>query len=133
VLHIGEDSEVLQGSWLMIADDESMRIGNRVFISQHAAIAGTVSIGDDTLIGGYVSIIANRHEFHDKESTIASQGGRSNPVKIGSDVWIGTNVVILDGVAIGDHAIIGANSTVTHNVPAYSIVAGNPAVCIGQR
>ena len=51
---------------------------------------------------------------------------------IGNDVWIGQNSVILPGVCIGDGAIIGANSVVGSNVEPYTIVAGNPAVVIGQ-
>ena len=47
--------------------------------------------------------------------------------KIGNDVWIGSYVIILDGVTIGDGAVIGAGSVVTKDVPPYSIVVGNPA------
>lgn len=54
-------------------------------------------------------------------------------VIIGNDVWIGQNVIILSGVKIGDGAIIGAGSIVTKDVPAYSIVGGNPARLIKYR
>ncbi len=52
---------------------------------------------------------------------------------IGNDVWIGQNAVILPGVHIGNGAIIGANSVVGSDVPAYTIVAGNPARKIRKR
>ena len=52
---------------------------------------------------------------------------------VGNDVWIGQCVTILPGVHIGDGAIIGLNSTVTKDVPPYTIVAGNPAKIIRQR
>jgi acetyltransferase-like isoleucine patch superfamily enzyme len=52
---------------------------------------------------------------------------------VGNDVWIGYNAIILDGVVIGDGAIIGAGAVVTKNVPAYAIVAGNPAKIIRYR
>ena len=52
---------------------------------------------------------------------------------IGNDVWIGANVLIKDGITIEDGAIIGMGSVVTKNVPAYSIVAGNPARVIRMR
>lgn len=54
-------------------------------------------------------------------------------INIGSDVWIGTNALILSGVQVGDGAIIGANSVVTKNVPPFAIVAGNPAIIIRFR
>lgn len=54
-------------------------------------------------------------------------------VLIGNDVWIGANVVVLDGITIGNGAIIGANSVVTKDVSAYSIVGGVPAKEIKKR
>lgn len=54
-------------------------------------------------------------------------------IRIGNDVWIGLNAIILSGVQIGNGAVIGASSVVVKNVPAYSIVAGNPAKVIGSR
>ena len=55
------------------------------------------------------------------------------PLIVGNDVWIGREAVILPGVKIGDGAVIGAQSVVTHDVPPYSIVAGNPARFIRRR
>ncbi len=52
---------------------------------------------------------------------------------IGNDVWIGQNVTILPGVHIGDGAIIGANSVVTKDIPAYHIAGGNPCKIIRKR
>lgn len=54
-------------------------------------------------------------------------------VIIGHDVWIGSGAVILSGVCIGNGAVIGASAVVTHNVPPYSIVVGNPAKIVRMR
>ena len=54
-------------------------------------------------------------------------------IKIGNDVWIGTNSTIMDGVEVGDGAVIAANSHVTKSVPSYAIVGGNPAKLIQYR
>ena len=59
--------------------------------------------------------------------------GEMGIVKIGNDVWIGANAIILDDVTIGDGAIIAANSLVNYDVPAYAIVAGSPAKIIKYR
>lgn len=61
----------------------------------------------------------------------------SLPIKgdtiVGNDVWIGQNVTILPGVKIGDGAIIGANSVVAKDIPAYSVAVGNPCRVVKQR
>jgi galactoside O-acetyltransferase len=49
------------------------------------------------------------------------------PVKIQDKVWIGFNAIVLKGVTIGEGAVVGAGAVVTRNVPAYTVVAGNPA------
>jgi acetyltransferase-like isoleucine patch superfamily enzyme len=55
------------------------------------------------------------------------------PINIGNDVWIGTRAVILDGVTIGDGAIVGAGSVVTKDIPPYAIVTGIPATILRYR
>ena len=69
----------------------------------------------------------NNHPFED--SSIRN----NRPVEIGNDVWIGSNVIILPGVKIGDGAIVAAGAVVTHNVQPYSIVGGVPARLIRKR
>jgi len=58
---------------------------------------------------------------------------KSAPIHICHDAWIGANVIILNGVTIGEGAIIGAGSVVRDDIPAWSIAAGNPAVVIGMN
>jgi hypothetical protein len=58
---------------------------------------------------------------------------RRQRVHIGHDTWIGHGAVIMPGVRIGNGAVIGSNSVVTRDVPAYAIVAGAPAKVIRQR
>ena len=58
---------------------------------------------------------------------------KNNFVIIGNDVWVGINTIILPGVKIGNGAVVGAGAVVTHNVPPYAIVAGNPAKILRYR
>lgn len=71
---------------------------------------------------GWEKSMPKSGDFPDKGDTI-----------VGNDVWIGTNAIILPGIKIGDGAIIGAYSVVARNVPAYTIVAGNPSQVIRER
>ncbi|RWT08861.1 hypothetical protein DN600_02135 [Aeromonas caviae] len=56
-----------------------------------------------------------------------------SPINIGNDVWIATDVKIMQGVTIGDGAVIAQESLVTKSVPPYAIVGGNPAKIIRYR
>ena len=81
---------------------------------------------------------ASTYPFFIFEGWDAETPSRDNmPLKgdtvVGNDVWIGQNVTVLPGVHIGDGAVIGLNSTVTRDIPAYTIAAGNPARVIRKR
>lgn len=81
-----------------------------------------------------VIILSSNHEFKDRSTPMIMQGQRrEEPVVICDDVWIGTRAIILPGVKIGSHSIVGAGAVVTKDVPEYSIVGGNPARVIGSR
>lgn len=133
VLYIGSDVEVLHDSWLIAHTGDTLRIENDVFISRQCTVSGSVRIGCGTLIGAFATIIDGNHVFDDTTQQIRKQGGRQSPIDIGSDVWIGTHAIILQGVRIGDGAVIAANATVTRDVPPGAIVAGSPARVLRMR
>lgn len=83
-----------------------------------------VRIGDHVFIGPNVGIYTVNHALDAAQRNAGIM--RSLPVQIGNDVWIGGNVVILQGVTIGNGAVIGAGSVVTHDIPAGVVAAGNP-------
>ena len=75
-------------------------------------------------------------KYHQHQTTIPPSGmllGKPRFTEIGNDVWIGHCAYIRPGVKVGDGAVIGANSVVTKDVPAFSIVAGNPARIVKMR
>jgi acetyltransferase-like isoleucine patch superfamily enzyme len=132
-LDIGERTQVLHDSWVIAHSGNTLVLEDDVFISQHCTVSGNVRIGEGTLIGGFVTIIDANHLFDDMRKPIREQGGEQRPIDIGKDVWIGSNAVILQGVCIGDGAVIAANATVTHDVPPAAIVGGTPARIIRMR
>ncbi|WP_159449279.1 DapH/DapD/GlmU-related protein [Demequina sp. NBRC 110051] len=102
----------------------SLSIGSRFYINAGASITAysSVTIGDDFKMGPFASIADTAgHEI------TAGEGARIAPVVIGNNVWLGRGVAVMPGVTIGDNAIIGANSVVTKDVPADTVVAGTPA------
>ena len=91
--------------------------------------ADEITIGNNTYIGRDVWIRDNNGGHY------IIQPGYTNtaPVHIGDYVWIGSNVCIMKGVTIGDGAVIAGNSVVTSNVPAHSMVSGNPAKVVAEN
>lgn len=104
---------------LFIGDNTRIGIGN--------TIIGPVTIGSKVNIGQHVLISGINHHYKDINLPIADQGIRTSRVDIADNVWIGANAVILPGIKIGTHAVIGAGAVVTKDVEPYTVVAGNPA------
>ncbi len=104
---------------------KNITIGKNVFINACCKFQdqGGITIGDGVLIGHNVTLATLNHEENPKKR----QYIYPKPIKIGNDVWIGSNATILAGVTIGDGAIIGANAVVTRDVPDNTIAAGVPA------
>ena len=117
------------------AYDGSIHIGNGTSIQPyaHLAAAAKMVIGDHVLMGSHVFITDHDHDFTDLQMHIGEQKLNVSPVHIEDYVWLGENVVVLKGVTIGHHAVIGANSVVTRSIPAYGIAAGAPARVIRIR
>lgn len=99
-------------------------IGKRVFFNRGCAVIShdSITIGDRTIFGDGVKIYDHNHCYIDLKKPIGEQGFTKAPIKIGSDCWIASNVVILKGVTIGDHAVIGAGCIIYKDVPANTLV-----------
>ncbi len=90
-----------------------------------------ITIGQDGLIGDGVLIIDS--DFHGMAiSERRTSTGKTEEVKLGNNVWIGSRAVILRGTQIGDGCIVGAGAVAKGVYPAHSIIAGNPARVVGQ-
>ena len=84
---------------------------------------GGIEIGNNVLLGPRVGIYTSNHAIDPAERVAG--GCYAKPVKIGSSVWVGGGVQIMQGVTIGDNAVIGAGSVVTRSIPA-NVVAADP-------
>ncbi len=90
-----------------------------------------ITIGHCALIGPGCSLICTNHALDPTERLKGVFNDR--PITIGENVWLGANVTVLPGVTIGDRAVIGAGSVVTHDIPADSIAVGNPCRVVRQN
>lgn len=88
-----------------------------------ASFGGNITIGKGTWIANNVGIVTSNHKIDNLEDH-----EKGKDVNIGMDCWIGMNAVILPGVQLGNHTIVGAGSIVTESFPkGHSVLAGNPA------
>ncbi|PCJ57988.1 MAG: hypothetical protein COA79_14550 [Planctomycetota bacterium] len=111
----------------------NISIGSYSTVNIYTHVCGKVSIGDGVRIGTKTSIFGFNHGFSDVDKPIHQQKHISKGITIKDDVWIGANVVIVDGVTVNKHCIIAAGAVVTKDVPEYSVVGGNPAKVIKNR
>lgn len=112
-----------------------LTIGNNVMFGQnlHMTLAESIDIEDGVVCTGRVTITDISHVTDDATLPVLNQGIVTKPVKICEGAFVGVNAVILPGVTIGKHAIVGSGSVVTKDVPDYATVAGVPAKIIKRN
>jgi len=133
-IRIGDGCAIDTMARLVAANNATIRLGDRAQIAFSSIInAGEdVTIGRDTATAGNCTIIASEHRY-DGPEPIMSQGYNHEPVLIGADVWLASNVLVTPGAKIGNGAVISARSTVTGTIRPYALAAGVPARVIGSR
>ncbi|MHC4330959.1 MAG: acyltransferase [Planctomycetota bacterium] len=104
---------------VILKDGASVGIGTIVI--------GPVVVGEKSACSQNCFISGQSHLYQDISKNFLRQGVKTEQVVIGRNVWVCSNSVILPGVKIGDNSVIGAGSTVVDDIPAYSVVVGNPA------
>lgn len=110
-------------------------LGKNVSINHHVTMDGGskgIHIGDNSRIAAYSQLYAFNHGMA-ADRLICEQPTHSQGIHIGEDVWLGANVGVVDGVTIGDHAVIGMGSLVSRDVEPYKTMVGNPLRLVGDR
>lgn len=104
---------------------KNIKIGRNVFINSGCRFQdqGGITIGDGSLIGHNVVLATINHDYNPKKRGTMYL----KPIVLEENSWIGSNATILSGITIGENSIVAAGSVVTKDVPANTIVAGNPA------
>lgn len=107
-----------------------LSMADRVSVGWFAELdaRGGISIGYDTNISSHVKLITGSHDVDDPEYTADFR-----PITVGHHCWLGTGAMVLQGVNIGDGAVVAAGSVVTKDIPPYEIWGGVPARFIRKR
>lgn len=115
---------------------KGIRVGKRVGLGANNffGCAGGITIGNDTIIGNFVSFHSENHVFSSVEKCIKDQGVSHEGIIVGNDCWIGAKATILDGVSIEDGCVIAAGALLKRgNYKKYGIYGGVPAKLLKYR
>lgn len=106
-----------------------LKMGNNSAIGDftHFGAPGGIVIGDDVIMGSYISFHSENHNFSDTTKLIREQGVNSKGIKLGNNIWVGAKVTFLDGCEVGDNSVVAAGAVVTGKFPKNSIIGGVPA------
>ena len=135
-MSLGEGVMINRDCWIQTIpgggreNDAKLIIGSHAGIGMgaHISAAKLVLIEEYVFLARNVHIADHAHAFENIDVPIMEQGiDRIAPVSIGRSTWLGQNVVVLPGVTIGRHCVIGANSVVNSSIPDYSVAVGAPA------
>ena len=140
-LVFGDNVTISRGVMIRPSSYYGGDLGSGLTMGDHSSIgpygyigcSGKITIGSNVMFGPKCSLFAENHVFSDTESTIKSQGVKQKGIIIEDDCWIGSNVVILDGVTVGKGSVIGAGTLVTKDVPPGSIVMDKRNKVVEQR
>lgn len=120
------DRKVRLTVWSDREDPDGIRLGDYCLICPGVRLSSATGIivGDNVMFasGAYVTD-SDWHGIYDRVAIV----GKSAPVRIENNAWIGDSVIVCKGVTIGENSVIGAGSVVTSSIPANTIAAGNPA------
>jgi acetyltransferase-like isoleucine patch superfamily enzyme len=131
-----EDDVLINRNCMIQAKTGPIRFGSRTSIGSNCVIISTdgVFLEEAVLSAGGCYISAGAYKFDKRESAIMDQEAYSNgPIRIGANTWLGTGVIILDGVDIGEGVVIGAASMVNSDLPEFAIAVGIPAKVLKIR
>lgn len=123
-LTIGKNFAFRKRFNLRIKKNSRVDIGSNVFFNNDCSIncMGKINIGNNCIFGEGVKLYDHNHKFLDESELIRKQGYKISKISIKDNCWIGSNVVILQGVTIGKNSIIGSGCIVYKDIPDKSIV-----------
>lgn len=117
--HIGNMTFFYPGCHIMIENDGNIQIGSNCFFNRNCSMTslGKINIGNDCIFGENVKIYDHNHKTEVTGELFRKQGYSIGKVEIGTNVWIGSDVIILPNVRIGSNVVVAAGTIVSKDIP----------------
>ncbi len=136
--HIYEVRRAKVGNGVKIGSHALLRrleleMGDNCTVNSYAVIQGKVTVGSQVSIAPGAKLFGENHNFDRTDIPFKLQGNRRDGIVIGDDVWIGADVIIVDGVRVGSHVVLAAGAVVVKDIPDYALAGGNPAKVLRDR
>ena len=111
-----------------------LNIGHDSAIGEYSYLgcSGGVIIGNDVIMGQYVSFHSQNHNYQDKTRKIREQGVKSEGIEIGNNIWVGAKATFLDGCKVSDNSIVASGAVVTEKFSSGVVIGGVPARVIKE-
>jgi len=131
---LGNSSKI--GSHSIVSTTSHLsKLGKGLIIGNNSSVgsfsyygcSGGVEIGNDVIMGEYISFHSENHNFSDNETLIREQGVISEGIKIGHNIWVGAKVTFIDGCQVGDNSVVAAGAIVKGVFPPNVVIGGVPA------
>lgn len=140
-LIFGDNVTIGRGTMIRPSSYYGRDLGHGLWMGENSSIgpygyigcSGKIVIGKNVMFGPKCSLFAENHVFKNLNKSIKSQGVIRRGINIEDDCWVGSNVIILDGVTIGHGSVIAAGTIVTKDIPECSIVIDKRNKTIGKR
>jgi acetyltransferase-like isoleucine patch superfamily enzyme len=133
---IMEDGVIVNRGCAIQAKAGYIRIGKRTSLGANSVVVSQdgVDIGEAVLTAGGISISTGLYHFGQRDLPVMDQGAYTKgPVHVGRHSWLGSGVMILDGVSLGEGVVVGAGSVVNKDIPAFAVSVGVPAKVLRFR
>lgn len=131
-----EDNVIINRNCMILAKSGPIRLGKRTSLGSNSVIVSMegVELGEAVLAAGNCYISAGSYHFDDSDVAVMDQGAYSKgPIRIESKCWLGTGIIVLDGVTVKQGAVIGAGAVVVKDIPKNAVAVGVPARVVKVR
>jgi acetyltransferase-like isoleucine patch superfamily enzyme len=136
-IELGPRAHLNRGTIIEVGQGGAVTIGENTHVQAYCSLngyLGSIRLGRHVLLAPGCGLFAYQHRFEGRDRPIDQQGLTTRgDIVIEDDVWLGAGAKVMDGVTIGQGAVVGAGSVVLDDIPAFAVAAGVPARVIRLR